>query len=45
MCNLDKLRAVKKRLPFPELHNLMWLKVWKIVYRLHIKNNKNPDLK
>ena len=45
MCNLDKLRVVKKRLPFPELHNLMWLKVWKIVDRLQIKNNKNPDLK
>ena len=27
MCNLDKLRVVKKRLTFPQLHNLMWLEV------------------
>ena len=44
MCNLDKLRLVKKRLTFPQLHNLMWLEVW-IVDRLYTKNNKNPDLK
>ena len=45
MCNLDKLCVVKKRLTFPQLHNLMWLEVWKIVDRLYTKNNKNPDLK
>ncbi|XP_074632163.1 uncharacterized protein LOC141890549 [Acropora palmata] len=43
MCNLDKLRIARKPLPFPEPYNLMWLKVRKIVDRLHMKNHKNPE--
>ena len=42
MCNLDKLRVAKKQLPFPEPYNLMWLKVRKIVDRLHMRNHKDP---
>lgn len=46
MCNLDKLRIARKPLPgFPEPYNLMWLKVRKIVDRLHMKNHKNPECK
>ena len=42
---VDKLRIARKPLPFPELYNLMWLKVRKIVDRWHMKNHKNPECK
>ena len=45
MCNLDKLRVVKKQLPFPKPYDLMWLKVRKIVDRLHMRNHKDPQCK
>lgn len=45
MCNLDKLRVAKKELPFPEPYDLMWLKVRKIVERLHMRNHKDPQCK
>ena len=43
MCNLDKLRVSKKPLPLPEPYDKIWLKVRKIVDRLHMRNHKNPD--
>lgn len=42
MCNLDKLRVARKPLPLPEPYDKMWLKVRKIVDRLHMRNHKNP---
>ncbi|XP_074625879.1 uncharacterized protein LOC141884088 isoform X2 [Acropora palmata] len=45
MCNLDKLRVAKKQLPLPEPYNLMWLKVRKIVDRLHMRNHIDPRCK
>lgn len=42
MCNLDKLRASKLPLPFPEPYNMMWLKVTKVIDRLHLRNHKSP---
>ena len=43
MCNLDKLRVAKKPLPLPEPYDKIWLKVRKIVDRLHMRNHKNPE--
>ena len=43
MCNLDKLRVSKKPFPLPESYDKIWLKVRKIVDRLHMRNHKNPD--
>lgn len=43
MCNLDKLRAAKRPLPLPEPYDKMWLKVKKVIDRLHLRNHKDPE--
>ena len=43
LCNVDKMRAARKPLPLPEPYDKIWLKIRKIVDRLHLRNHKNPD--
>jgi len=42
MSNLGQLCVAKREPHFPEPYNLMWIKVQKIVDRLHVKNHKHP---
>jgi hypothetical protein len=45
MCNLDRLRTSKKPLPLPEPYDKMWLKISKVIDRLHMRNHKWKDCK
>ena len=41
MCNLCKLHGARANLPLPEPYNLLWLKITKVIDRLHLRNHKN----
>ena len=43
MCNLCKMHAAKEDLPLPAPYHKMWLKVTKVIDRLHLRNHKNPS--
>ena len=45
MCNLDRLKAVQKPLPLPPPFKNIWLKINKVIDRLHIRNHKRPECK
>lgn len=40
MCNLDRLKAAKNDLPFPQPFNKLWEKIGKIIDTFHLKNHK-----
>ena len=37
MCNLCKLRGARANLPLPEPYDLLWLKITKVIDRLHLR--------
>lgn len=43
MCNVNRLIAARSPVPLPKPFDEMWLKIKKVVDRLHLKNHKNPD--
>ena len=45
MCNLDRLKAVRKLLPLPPPFNNIWLKINKVIDRLQMRNRKQPECK
>ena len=45
MCNLDRLKAVQKPLLLPPPFKNIWLKINKVIDRLHIRNHKRPESK
>ena len=42
MCNVDRLIAARGTLPLPEPFDKVWLKISKVIDRLHLRNHKNP---
>jgi hypothetical protein len=42
MCNVDRLIAARGPLPLPEPFDKMWLKITKVIDKLHLRNHKNP---
>lgn len=42
MCNVDKMVAAREPLPLPAPYDNLWLKVRKVIDRLHLRNHKNP---
>lgn len=45
MCNLDRLLVARKPLPLTPPYDKMWLKITKLIDRLHMKNHKGKDCK
>jgi hypothetical protein len=45
ICNLDRLRVAKKPLPLPPPYDEVWLKITKVIDRLHMRNHKRPECK
>jgi len=45
MCNLDRLKVAKKPLPLEPPYDQLWLKITKVIDRLHIKNHKGRHCK
>ncbi len=45
MCNLDRIKASKKPLPFLPPNDQLWQNVTKIVDVFHFKNHICPDCK
>ena len=43
MCNVNRLIAARSPVPLPKPFDEMWLKIKKVIDRLHLKNHKNPD--
>ncbi|KAK3707806.1 hypothetical protein QZH41_011972, partial [Actinostola sp. cb2023] len=42
MCNLCNMRAARQPLPLPKPYDELWLKIKKVIDRLHLRNHKNP---
>ena len=43
MCNVDRLKAAKKDLPFPKPFNKLWERIRKIIDTFHLKNHKREQ--
>ena len=45
ICNVDKLKVLRKPLPIEEPFPKIWQEVGKVIDPLHLSNHKNPECK
>ena len=45
MCNLCKMRSARSALPLPKPFDELWLKIKKVIDRLHLRNHKGKNCK
>ena len=43
ICNIERMKAAKEDLPFPEAYNMLWKRTSKIIDTFHLRNHKREE--
>ena len=43
ICNIERMRAARGDLPFPEPYNMLWKRISKIIDTFHLRNHKREE--